>query len=73
MLVACNNNEQEQNNAQPAFFVGKVIEIYDSACLIEVTDDGNTIYLYQVGICYSMFFPVLSVLSTPSTCFIWGG
>ena len=41
MLVACNNNEQEQNNAQPAFFVGKVIEIYDSACLVEVTDDGN--------------------------------
>ena len=42
-LVACNSNsdDQSQNNAKPAYFVGKVTEIYDNACLVEVTDGGN--------------------------------
>ncbi len=42
MLVACDTNtDQSQNNAQPAYLSGKVIEIYESGCLLEVTDEGN--------------------------------
>ena len=42
-FVACsiNSTEQSQNNAQPAYFVGKVIEIYESGCFVEVTNEGN--------------------------------
>ncbi len=42
-LIACDTNgdESSQNNAQPAYFVGEVIEIYDAGCLVEVTDEGN--------------------------------
>ena len=39
-LVACNKDEGE-NNAQPAYFIGKTVEIYESYCIIEVTDEGN--------------------------------
>ncbi len=42
MLVACDTNiDQSQNNAQPAYLSGKVIEIYESGCLLEVIDEGN--------------------------------
>ena len=42
-LVACNTNSdtQSQNNAKPAYFVGKVTEIHEAYCLVEVTDAGN--------------------------------
>lgn len=42
-FVACdiNSTEQSQNNAQPAYFVGKVIEIYELGCFVEVTNEGN--------------------------------
>ena len=42
-LFACNFDayEQSQNNAQPAFFIGEVIEICESGCLLKVTDEGN--------------------------------
>ena len=42
-LVACNTNsdEQSQNNAKPAYFVGKVTKTLENACLVEVTDEGN--------------------------------
>ena len=42
-LVACgaNSDDQPQNNAQPAYFVGKVTETYENGCLLEVTDEGN--------------------------------
>ena len=39
-LVACNKDEGE-NNAQPAYFIGKTVEIFESYCIIEVTDEGN--------------------------------
>lgn len=38
-LAAC--DEESQNNATPAHFVGKVIEIYENGYLLEVTDEGN--------------------------------
>lgn len=42
MLSACGINDGgAQNNAKPAYIVGEVIEIYESSCLIEVTDEGN--------------------------------
>lgn len=42
-LVACNANsdDQSQNNAKPAYFIGKVTETYEAACLVEVTNNGN--------------------------------
>ena len=42
-LVSCNigDNEQSQNNAKPAYFVGEVIEIYDTGCLLKVSNEGN--------------------------------
>ena len=42
-LVSCDINiaKQSQNNAQPAYFVGEVIEAYEKGCLVEVTDEGN--------------------------------
>lgn len=45
-LVACNGqdthiDDPSQNNAKPAYFVGKVTEIYEAGCLLEVTDEGN--------------------------------
>ena len=42
-LFSCKiiSNKQSQNNAQPAYFVGKVVEVYGSGCLLEVTDEGN--------------------------------
>lgn len=42
-LVACNTGGDggAQNNAKPAYFVGEVLEVYDSGCLLEVTDEGN--------------------------------
>ena len=51
-LVACNGqdtniDDQSQNNAKPAYFVGKVTEIYDKACLVEVTNGGN--YGMEIG------------------------
>ena len=39
-LISCTKDESE-NNAQPAHFVGKAIEIYEYYCLLEVTDEGN--------------------------------
>ena len=42
-LVACNTKDdsQFQNNATPAYFVGKVTEIHESFFSVEVTDSGN--------------------------------
>ena len=41
-LVACNiSDEQSQNNAQPAYFVGEVIENYGTGCIVEVANAGN--------------------------------
>ncbi len=46
-LVACNNNINDNGNdngcdiIKQAYFRGKVIEVYDTSCLIEVTDTGN--------------------------------
>ncbi len=36
-LVACNTVE----DAEQAYFVGKVIEKYEASCLLEVTNNGN--------------------------------
>ena len=43
LLAACNFNvyDQGQNNAQPAYIVGEVVEIYEAGCLVKVTDEGN--------------------------------
>ena len=38
-FIAC--DEASQNNATPAHFVGKVVEIYETSYLLEVTDEGN--------------------------------
>ena len=41
-LIACTDGEQpSQNNAQPAYFVGKVTGAYETGCLVEITDAGN--------------------------------
>ena len=40
-FTACKHEASEQNNAQPAYFVGKVLEAYEAGCLVEVTDEGN--------------------------------
>lgn len=48
-LVACQNGENENegnkgnegNDILNPYFTGKVVEIYDSGCLLEVTDKGN--------------------------------
>ena len=39
-LVACNSNDEGKDILNP-YFTGKVVEIYDKSCLIEVTDIGN--------------------------------
>ena len=36
-LVACNPKADEER----VYFVGKVIEVYDGRCLLEVTNNGN--------------------------------
>lgn len=36
-LVACNINDEK---GQP-YFIGKVIEVYEESCLLEVTNNGN--------------------------------
>ena len=36
-LVACSTNDDK---GQP-YFVGKVIEVYEDSCLLEVTNNGN--------------------------------
>lgn len=36
-LVACNT----KNDEGQAYFVGKVIEVYEKSCLVEVTNNGN--------------------------------
>ena len=46
VLVACNGQDTciddlSQNNAKPAYFVGKVTKTLENACLVEVTDEGN--------------------------------
>ena len=38
-LIACNSDD-EQDILNP-YFTGKVIEIYEKRCLVEVTDTGN--------------------------------
>ena len=46
MLVACNSADNGtsrrsgEDNMNP-YFTGKVIEVYDDGCLLEVTDVGN--------------------------------
>ena len=48
-LVACQNGENENegtkgtegNDILNPYFTGKVVEIYDGGCLLEVTDKGN--------------------------------
>lgn len=39
-LVACNSNDEGSDILNP-YFTGKVVEIYDKSCLVEVTDIGN--------------------------------
>ena len=39
-LIACNSNEEGQDILNP-YFTGKVIEIQENRCLVEVTDTGN--------------------------------
>ena len=43
MLVSCGSGffEQTQNNAKPAYFIGRVVEKYERGCMVEVTDEGN--------------------------------
>ena len=43
MLVSCSSGffEQTQNNAKPAYFIGRVVEKYERGCMVEVTDEGN--------------------------------
>ena len=36
-LVTCNTNDEK---GQP-YFIGKVIEVYEESCLLEVTNNGN--------------------------------
>lgn len=40
MIVACNSNSGEWEDSNP-YFKGKVVEVYDKGCLVEVTDVGN--------------------------------
>ena len=40
VLVACNSNDGGSDILNP-YFTGKVIEMYDKGCLLEVTDIGN--------------------------------
>ncbi len=46
-LVACQNNSNEGNKGNEGndilnpYFTGKVVEVYDGGCLLEVTDKGN--------------------------------
>ena len=40
-LVACQSGGQTENNAKPAYIVGRVVEVYEKGCLIEITDEGN--------------------------------
>ena len=40
MLVACNSNDEGSDILNP-YFTGKVIEIYEKGCLLEVNDIGN--------------------------------
>ena len=45
-LVACQNGENENegnkgNDILNPYFTGKVVEVYDSGCLLEVIDKGN--------------------------------
>ena len=39
-LVACNSNDDGKETQNP-YFTGKVIEVYEKGCLLEVTDIGN--------------------------------
>lgn len=39
-LVACNSNGEGKDILNP-YFTGKVLEIYDKSCLVEVSDIGN--------------------------------
>ena len=41
-LCACNSKKDIPFDDTGVFFVGKVIEVYDSYLLVEVTDKGNT-------------------------------
>lgn len=46
-LVACQNGENEENKGNEGndilnpYFTGKVVEVYNGGCLLEVTDKGN--------------------------------
>ena len=46
-LVACQNGNNEENKGNEGndilnpHFTGKVVEVYDGGCLLEVTDKGN--------------------------------
>ena len=39
-LGACAQKEEGQETVNP-YFTGKVLEIYENSCLVEVTDTGN--------------------------------
>ena len=41
-LVACTLiDTQAQNNAEPAYFIGEVIECHGSGCIVRLTDTGS--------------------------------
>ena len=45
-LVACQNNDKENNGNEGndilnPYFTGKVVDVYEKGCLLEVTDKGN--------------------------------
>lgn len=39
-LIACNSSNEE-NDTLNSYFTGKVTEVYEKRCLVEVTDTGN--------------------------------
>ena len=40
LLCACNSHE-EGNDILDPYFSGKVLEKYETSCLLEITDNGN--------------------------------
>ena len=55
ILVACNPNSDISNDTTPLnnektrYFVGKVTEVWESGCQLEVTDVGNCGENFEIG------------------------